>query len=334
MRITMTDIARAANTSVSTVGRVLHENGYVSGAVRTRIERAISELGYVPNQSARTLKRRRSGIIGSLVVQSSNGLYYRINDSIMQAARKNGYECLTMEARPGAFDEKHLIQNFIGLQVDGLVITSNPFITPEMFVQLRASGTPVVAVERGYLDQGIDSLLVEDFEAARDAVLRIAERGHRRIAILARSSSRDVERKRLEGYQAAIHASGALVDERLVCIVENYSPESGRRAAEALFALPEPPTAIFATADTLAAGVLQAAYARRLRVPEDFSLVGYDDVVSRSLSPAIDSVGLSLENVGDQVMELLMARRENPDRTAESRPIHTIYMDRGSVAQL
>ncbi len=334
MSITMADIAKAAHASVATVGRVLHNNGYVSDEARARIERAIAELGYIPNQNARTLKSNRSNIIGSLVIQNPNGLYYRINDSIMEAAHRYGFEYLTMECQPWSRNEGRLIDNFIGLRVDGLVITSNTAIQPDMFARLRSAGIPAVAVERGYLEQGIDSLITEDFAGVRDAVCRIASRGHRRIGLIAMQPFHDVERQRLAGYRQAIEDSGLAPDEALIQIVPSYHPDAGRAAAEALLALDAPPTALFATADTLAAGAMQALYDRRLRVPDDISIVGYDDVLSQSLSPRIDSVGLVLSDIGEQVLQLLRGRMADPQRPAKRQSISTVYVDRGTVRRL
>ena len=332
MSVTMNDIARAAGASVSTVGRVIHNSGYVSREVRERVERAIERLGYVPNQSARALKSSRSGIIGSLVLQSANGLYYRINDSIIRAARAAGYELLTMEAQPGQGMEGHLIDSFIGLHVDGLAIISNTSITGEMFAKLRAAAIPVVAVERGYLEMGVDSLVVRDLEGSRDAVQRIVCSGHKRVALVAPRPALDVEKRRYAGYREGLESMGLGVDERLIRLTPGYDTQYGRIAGADLLSLPEPPTAVFCTADTLAAGVLQAAYQKGLRVPEDLSLVGYDDVLSQSLSPALNSVGLFMGSIGPCVMELIEARRADPERPAEARMIDTVYADRGTVA--
>lgn len=331
MSTTMADIAKAAGASVATVGRVIHNNGYVSQDARERIKKAIEELGYVPNQSARILKSRKSGIIGSLVVQNPNSLYYRINDSIQSAARSNGFELLTMEAQPLRHNEGELIKNFIGLHVDGLVITSDLAVTGEQFAQLRQAGIPVVAVERGYMRQGIDSLLVMDREACRDAAGRIAGKGHERIAFMGMAPIHEVERLRLEGYMAALEEAGLPECRELIRLLPDYVADGARRAAEELFTLPAPPTAIFCAADTLAAGVLQAAYARGMRVPDDLSLVGYDDVLSRMLSPPIDSVGLLLDHIGEQVMAMLKHRMENWETPAVCRMIGTVYQDRGTV---
>lgn len=333
MGITMADIAKAAGASVATVGRVIHNNGYVSQKARERIEKAITELGYVPNQSARILKNQKSGIIGSLVVQNPNSLYYRINDSIQNAARDTGFELLTVEAQPQRRNEGELIKNFIGLHVDGLVITSDLFVTDEQFAQLRQAKIPVVAVERGYLEQGVDSLLVMDKEACLDATKRIIQKGHARIAFLGMVPIHEVERLRLAGYLAALKEAGLPESQELIYLLPDYSAEEARRAAQELFAMPSPPTAVFCAADTLAAGVLQAAYARGMRVPEDLSVVGYDDVLSRLLSPPIDSMGLVLDCIGEQVMDMLKQRMENWEMPAVCKMIGTAYQDRGTVRQ-
>ena len=334
MNIKMADVAREAQTSIATVGRVIHNNGYVSKEVRERIEKAIAVLGYVPNQSARTLKNNRSGMIGCLVVESDNGQYYRIVDAVIRAAQMRGFTCITMETPQSGDNQTQLIRSMIGIHVDGLVIISNIGITPEQFALLKRFETPVVAIERGYLEQGIDSLLVRDFDAVRDAVIRIAAKGHRRIALIAGEPNFDVEKQRVHGYCQALADSGISEEEGLIRLTPDYTVSSGRKAMDKLFSLPSPPTAVMATADTLAAGALQAAYARGFRIPEDLSIVGYDDVLSQSLSPAIDSVGLVLEGVGDMAMELLEQRRKTPDHPAERRDIHTYYADRGTVIPL
>lgn len=334
MNITMTDIAKAAGASVTTVGRVIHNNGYVAPKTRESIEKAIAELGYVPNQSARMLKSQRSGIIGNLVLQSPNNLYYRISDSIQSAARAKGYELLTMEAQPQRHNEGELIRNFIGLHVDGLVITSDASVTDEQFAQLRRAKIPVVAVERGYPEQGIDNLLVLDREACRDAAGRILAKGHERIAFIGMTTWHPVERLRLEGYQTALQEAGFPERPELICLLPRYDAEGARQAFEKLFALPTPPTAVFCTSDTLAAGVLQSAYEKGLRVPEDVSLVGYDDVLSRMLAPPIDSVGLVLDGVGEHVMDLLLNRMSNWEAPVMQKAIRTIYQDRGTVRNI
>ncbi len=331
MSVTMEGIAKAAGVSVATVGRVLHNSGYVSAQARARVEQAVRALGYIPNQNARALKSRRSGLIGNLVMQNLNGLSYRITNSVLRAAERRGYQLVTMQSAELGKDEFRAVQSFISLGVEGLVITSDPLVPETCFAMLKQAGIPAVAVERGYLEQGIDSLTVADFAGVYDAVLRIVQKGHRRIALVASAVEHSVEKERLEGYRAALRDSGLPEDPALMELVPDYTAAFGQRAAARLFSLADPPTAVFCGADTLAAGVLQLLMKQRLRVPEDVSVVGYDDVLSRLFAPPIDSVALALEGTGEQVMELLLRRMQQPDAPVMQKNIGTLYQDRGTV---
>lgn len=330
-KITMTDIAKAAGVSVTTVGRVIRKKGYVSEKNRRAVEEQIAALGYVPNHMARILKGQRSGIIGSLITHNANFLYEHINQSIIEAADNHGFELLTMEGRFGRDDEARIAEQCIGLQVEGLVIVSNPHMPSRMLARLRQAGIPVVAVERCYSAQGVDNLAVRDFEGAKDAVERIREKGHQGIALIAAEGSHPVERARLEGYRAAMEAGGLTGRE---CLLPRYSIENGYRAMEALLSLDKPPTAVFATADIFVCGMLQCLYARRIPVPEGISIAGYDNVLSAILAPQVDSVDLVMENIGEHVLSLLKRRIANPDAPEQRILIDTIYVDRGTVLPL
>jgi LacI family transcriptional regulator len=330
----MADIAKAAGVSIATVGRVIHKNGYVSGDARERVEKAVRELGYVPNVLARALKKNRSGVIGSLVVYNLNNLYQKINNAVIEAAEKHGYELVTIEARAGRGDEARIVNRFIGMRVDALVITSNRFIPPALFGALREAGIPVVCVERNYAFEWVDNLTVLDLEGAREAVSRMIARGHSRVALIARELLDSVERGRHDGYRAAFAAAGLAVDERYVRLVKQYDRACGYEEMRALMALPDPPTAVFVTADTMAAGAMQYLYEKEMRIPDDVSIAGYDNVLAASLAPPIDSVDLAVDDIGETVMALIEQRLGGMDAPGETRFISTIYVDRGTVRQI
>lgn len=332
--VTMTDIARLASVSIATVGRVIHNNGYVSDDIRARVEIIIAEQGYVPNHMARALKRRRSGIIGSLVTYNENALYHKINKSILDAAEDSSYELLTLEGRRGRGDEERLIHQLIGMQVDGLVITSNDEVPPGLFDTLRRFRIPVVAVERGYRHDYVDQVLVRDFQGVAGAVRLMGERGHRHIALIAAKVAADVEHQRHQGYLSAMGASGLPIDPAMLRLCASYEHEQGYKAMEALLAAPNRPTAFLATADTLAAGAMQCLHRAGLRVPEDISAAGYDNVLAAYLSPPIDSVDLAVDEIGPAVMALLKKRQGSPQRPAETIWVDTRYVDRGTVLPL
>lgn len=329
--IKMTDVAAAAGVSIATVGRVLHKNGYVSDEARVRVEKAVTELGYVPNRMARALKQQKSGVIGSLVVFNRNTLYQKINSSIIDAAEKHGYKLLTIEGRQDVREEEDLVDQFIGMQVEGLVVTSNRFVPRELFDRLHRLNIPVVMVERTLQHRYVDNLAVRDVQGAYLPVSQMIRKGHRRIGLIAVEREDNVERERFEGYIKALEEGGILRDDSLIHLYSQYTLESGLHAMEKLLELEEPPTAVFCTADTLAAGAMQLLHSRNLHVPGDMSIAGYDNVLATELSPPINSVDLALQDIGETVLRLLKRRMENPEAESVTEPIDTIYVNRGTV---
>lgn len=332
MAVKMADIAREAGVSIGTVGRVLHCNGYVSQEARKRVEAAVSRLGYVPNVMARALKSQKSGIIGCLAMENVNGLFQRINSAFTQAAEQAGYQIVTMLGRSGHRDEEKLIDQFTGLRVDGLAVISNKNLTGALFDKLRARGIPVVAVERTYSHPHVDNLSVRDREGCYQAAECFLQKGHRRVAAIAAGWAEPVEAARREGFRQALCDWGVPRERQLVQTVGQYRLEEGRAAMEALLALDEPPTGVFCTADTLAAGAMQAIYQAGRRVPEDFSIAGYDNVLAAQLAPAIDSVDLDMERIGERIVSILRRRMEAPAAPAIWEELDTVYISRGTVA--
>lgn len=329
--IKMSDIAKEAGVSISTVGRVVNNSGYVSEEVRQRVENAVKELGYVPNAMARTLKQQKSGIIGSLVSYNPNQLYQKINESLLAAADKNKYKLITLESRGGKKDESELLNLFIGMQVEGVVIISNGGVPVEALNKLHALHIPVVAVERGYDVQYVDNLVVKDFEGAYGAASEFIKSGHKRVALIASELFEAVEEERYNGFKKAFEEKNLELCKDYICLMNNYSRENGYIAMKELLSMEERPTAVFCTADTFAAGAMQAIYEKGLRVPEDISIIGYDNVISKWLAPQIDSVDLALDEIGGTVFSLLMERMEEIDKSAVTRYINTVYIKRGTV---
>ncbi len=327
----MTDIAKAAKVSIATVGRVIHNNGYVSEDARLRVEDAVKKLGYVPNRMARTLKQKKSGIIGSMVTYNQNALYTRINNSIIEAVENHGYKLLTMEGRQNRHDEEEILNQFIGMQVDGLVITSNRQITADMLDKLHNLEIPVVMVERTSKHKYTDNLIVRDFEGSYDAVKRMISLGHTRIALIAVELRDSVEEQRYEGYIKALSDSDIVPDKDLICLVNDYSLKDGYEMMKMLLSLSSPPTAVFCTADTLAAGAMQYIYEKQLHVPKDISICGYDNVLAAQLAPPIDSVDLAISDIGESVFSMLSARMQNINAESQTEYLDTVYVSRNTV---
>lgn len=331
MAVTMADIARLAGVSVPTVGRVLNHKGYTSLDAKQRVEAAAKELGYVPNHMARALKSGKSGLIGSLVFGNENNVYQRINKYIMAAAEQRGYHIITLQTYG---DIEEAVQELIGMHVDGLAIISISNVPTKLLDRLHDENIPVVAVERTYDHPYTDNLEVLDEAATYYATNRLISLGHRNIAMLCPDSAKSVELQRREGFQRALEESGVPREQQHMPQVNGYGVQQGKLATEQLLALPECPSAVLCASDILAAGAMQAFHAAGLRVPEDISVIGYDNTTAAYLSPPIDSVDLDLEPAGGMLFDLLERRMREPNRPSETGFISTTYVERGTTIEL
>ncbi|HNB51006.1 MAG TPA: LacI family DNA-binding transcriptional regulator [Anaerolineales bacterium] len=332
--VKMADIAQAAGVSLATVGRVLHKSGYVSPENREKIERLIQDLGYVPNKMAQGLKNRQSKLIGHLMVFNPNMLFAKISLAVNQAALAQGFHVLSMTGHRDLQEEEAQVNELLGHQVDGVIITSNGHIPRALIQKLVELNIPVVMVERTYDLPQVDRIRVDDLSGAEEAVQHLIAHGHQRIGFIGMENFHEVEELRYQGYCQALARAGVESVAQYICLMPEYSVEAGAQAMETLLKLAEPPTAVFTTSDLFACGVLQALYQHGKRVPEDLSLVGYDDTLSTLLAPPVTSVGLSLEEIGENAIALLLQRMTAMDSPANVVTIKTVLIERQSVRSI
>ncbi|WP_138751315.1 LacI family DNA-binding transcriptional regulator [Paenibacillus sinopodophylli] len=331
MKIKMSDVAKAAGVSLATVGRVLHNNGYVSEAKRKEIEQIIKETGYIPNKIAQGLKKSRSKIIGHLTLFNNNMQFKEISSAINMAASNSGYHVLTMTSHYGMGDEEQQLNDLIGHRVDGIIITSYHSISMELIGRLIEQNIPVVMIERTYEIPMVDRIVVNDHAISLNAVRHIVHKGHRRIAFIGAALEHQVETDRFTGYIDALNEAGIVPHEEWVNVMSEYSVEEGRKAIGILLNAKQPPTAIFMTSDIYACGVMQILYERGLRVPDDLSLIGYDNTLSALLSPPITSVGLPFKEIGEHALDLLIRRMNDNSALSRTIRIDPFLMDRHTV---
>lgn len=327
----MKDIARLAGVSTATVGRVLHNSGYVSEEARESVNRAVKQLGYVPNSYARTLTTKRSGLIGSMFLENDNNLFQTMNKVLTAEAEARGYKLLPIQVRSDAHNEADVVKQMVELRVDALVIISDAHLTDDQFELLRLRLIPVVAIERNYPKREIDNIYFKDFEGAYECTMRFIRAGHRRIAFLGPRPFGKTEADRLEGFRWAMMDAGVPRERQMIYQTEHYDLEMGFQGMENLLALPERPTAVFCAADMLAAGAMQALYNHRLRIPEDMSISGYDNTIARHLSPAINSMVPDMEKLGKTAIDMIVKRIRNYSLPTQSAYLAFDYMDRGTI---
>ena len=329
---TIRDVADRAGVSKSLVSLVLRESPKVSPARREAVLTAIAELGYRPNAAARRLAERRSHSVGVLLNDLHQPWFADVLDGVGPVLHAEGKHMLLGDGRLDRIMDDTLTWSFLELGVDGLLVAgSGP---PSAALVDVARRIPTVAVGGRDLDlytdlPTVDVVAYDDLAGAALAVGHLADLGHRRIAHLAGPPG-SAARDRGQGYEEAMRAAGLGAEIRVAA--SDVSEESARHAAYALLGAPDRPTAVFAYNDMVAMGVFSAAVERGLRVPDDLSLVGFDNSgLARLRAVWLTSVDGAGERIGAQAARMLVTRTADPGRAREVRLVAPTLEVRGST---
>jgi LacI family transcriptional regulator len=304
-RATRQEVAEHARVSVAVVSYVVNNGPRpVATETRERVEQAIKELGYYPNEFARNLRRQNSLTIG-LVFPSINTVHAEMAEGLDKICVASGYELLILDSHFDTKREKQMVQLLRSKQVNGVVI--QPLQDPELMIKpLQEANIPVVLVEDDV--PNVHSIDLSDFEGGVLATKHLADLGHTRIAMITAKPYRVLSYQRLEGYKKV------LADYRIALnpayVVEVEYPEThqpGYEAMRRLLSLEQPPTAVFSHNDFLALGAMHAVQEAGLRIPEDISIVGYDDISSAAyFSPPLTTVRLAKEELGKEAGRIII----------------------------
>jgi LacI family transcriptional regulator len=320
-RLTIRQIADLAGVSIATVSRVLNGRDDVSDETRELVSRVIRENGYTANRSARGLSAGRTGLIGVLVPLVYPSYFSGILAGAAEALSERDLQIILSPTGGERDREISVIDRLHGLSDGALMIL--PEETSDELEQLLDGGYRFVVIDPLMpLAERIPSVSAAHTSGADQAMRHLLELGHRRIAQIMGPRGWVATEDRRRGYHAALAAAGILPDPSLEVGVE-FEPEiePGRRAAEKLLSLPEPPTAIFAFNDDTAIGAVQAARARGLNVPDDLSVVGFDDVEKATIvTPALTTVRQPLAEMGRTAVSLL-------NRLLERQRFETLHVE-------
>ena len=330
------DIAAAAGVSPATVTRVVHGQRYVSDEKRAAVERAIDELGYVPNKVARGLRNKRTNLIGHVLpLSSENPFFARIAMAVEEAASRAGYNVLTVVTQDSPEKERAMIADLCGMMVEAIIFTAQTACDTAFISQVASRGTLVVMIERPRDIPEIDIILMDSYEGSRMAAEHIARRGHRRIGYIGAELSRGaVEHSRFNGFVSSLAAHDIACEEQWIRRTPDYFAKYGYKAMEALLDAEQRPSCAFITSDLLACGALQCLYSRGLRVPDDMSIVGYDNTLSALSAPPLTTIELQPAEVGAAAIDMVLERALGRRTGAKSVTLSPILIDRGSVRQL
>lgn len=304
-RVTIDQIAREAGVSLTTVSRALNDRPDIHPDTRERVLAVAQELGYIPSAIARSLATQRTHTIGLVLRTHLDAWAAQILLRIEDLAHESGYQVFVSTHRAEADRERSALMAFHGRRVEGAIIVSS--VLGQGLIPLRELlGIPLVLVSPLVRAPHLYTVRPRDTEGAQHAVEHLIRLGHRRIAHIAAPEWAAPGHDRLQGYREALEAHGIAWDPDLV--FEGDAHESGGlEGVQRLLERPDPPTALFCFNDLTAVGALHGARLIGLRVPEDLSVVGFDDVpLARYVVPPLCTVHQEMESLGRRAMLMLL----------------------------
>jgi LacI family transcriptional regulator len=309
--VTIRDLARRLNLSITTISRALDGYDDVAEDTRQLVIQTAQEMGYAPNRAARQLRRRRSDSIGYILPASkpqfSDPFFSELIAGLGDGLAESEYDLLVSAAPPGSDRERLLYQRWVqGRKVDGFVL--NRMRLYDWRVQyLAQQGVPFVSLERS-LDP-VDAVCIEiDTQAGMaELMAHLLELGHRRIAYIGASAQLKIQADRLAGYQRGLAQAGCAIDPALM-MEGDLTPAVGYQIARHLLDLPDPPTAIVCINDLTAFGVLHAAHERGLRFGHELAVTGFDGIQDAAhTEPPLTTLNQPVYDIACQLIQMLLA---------------------------
>jgi LacI family transcriptional regulator len=314
-RPTIKEVSKLAGVSFKTVSRVLNDEKNVSEETRRRVMQVVAELNFRPNFAARTLAGRKSFQIGLLYDNPSPHYVYHLLGGAQAACAALGYRLLT---QPVDATSPGLVRDVTALidetRLDGLILSPPVTEAAALLDELDRRSTPYVRIEPGMRGAEGRSVTIDDAAAAHEMTTHLIDLRHRRIAFVTGPDAHISSAERLRGYHDALDAHGIAFDPDLV-VAGDYRFQSGRDAARKLLERPDPPGAIFAANDEMAAGVIAVAHEMSIDMPARLSVAGFDDSgLAAAVWPPLTTIRQPVTELGRAAAELLLAPEPSVNR--------------------
>lgn len=343
-KVTMKMIADKAGVSVSCVTRCINESGYVSEDKKQKVFRVMEELNYIPNQQAKCLREGHSRLLGHIYASTDENIFFtKIATRVEKKSFEKGYKIISYALDTGNVKTLNgLLVDLMSYGVDGIIINSgcDREILEEIGRKVKKMSVPMVMIERPADVYEIEKILVDNAEGSYIATQRLHRAGHKKIAYLGVEQQEIVEQERYHGYLQAMKGINQEYALAHSWFVREYTVENGYkeclRMIEDNRGTEDFPTAIFAASDILAAGVYRALMEKNIRVPDEVSVVGYDDTIAKFLSPPLSTMQLPVEEIAEAAVNVLINRVEGKEHYAGNRTIKIgpVFIERESIKEI
>lgn len=311
---TIREVAKRAGVAPITVSRVLNKSGYFSQEIKDRVEAAAAELHYVPNMLARSLRSNRTQTLGLVLSDITNPFWTTVARGVEDAASQQGFNVILCNTDEKESKQAEYLAVLLRKRVDGILLVPARS-TPEAVKTIQKQGVQVVVMDRRVPGAEVDVVRGSSTQGAAELVNYLLHLGHRRIAILSGPENVSTAEERVNGCKQAFKAAHAPETDMKV-IYGEFTIESGYAMAQQAVALTPRPTALFAANNFIAIGTLKALHDLGLRVPEDMSIVSFDDLpISLVVEPFLTVSAQPAYQMGQRATELLLQRIFAPETT-------------------
>jgi LacI family transcriptional regulator len=314
---TIKEVAEKAGVSVSTVSHVVNGTRYVSDDLKTKVLSVMECLDYQPNRIARSLRKKQTNSLGLIVADITNPFYSEIAWSIEYLSYIQKYSLMLCNSDGDPEKEQFYLNQLSQWQVDGIILVSS-MIFPTRMISVGDGSLPIILIDHDCPGYDFDTILIDDFYAGKLATEHLIQLGHERIACITGSKENIPSYKRVYGYKAALEEHNLEVDPALI-VRGDFNIISGVNCTNRLLEMENRPSAIFACNDLMAMGVMQSAFNHGIKIPDDLSVVGFDDIYwSKYTVPPLTTIKLPIHQLAEEAVNCFLNRIENPDNAFRS----------------
>lgn len=333
MPVTIHDIAARAGVSHTTVSRVMNKSGSVSLTTQQKVEKAVSELNYVPNAYARGLSKSETNVIGLVVPEIRNPFFGEIIEGVSSIADKNDLNVLLFNTDENLKKEERALQFLKEHRIRGLIITpvtGQDSYNKEYIESFKRMRIPIVLVDRNIINSNFDGVYYDDTQAIFDATSLLLDEGHRDIVVLGGNPNLKLALNRVGGYLKAFETYGIPFKKENI-YYGDFTKECAYQQINEVLKRKTWPSAIVSNNNMLTLGCLKALFEKGIKIPDDISFVGYDKIEFLDIIQSNITIVEKKEfEYGQNAMQLLLKRMENPDMTQQRIIMSATLVKRGS----
>lgn len=315
---TISDVAKLSGLSKTTVSRVINNHSYVSKEKKELVMKAMKELNYTPNPSARRLRGNLTTTLGVIVPRIVNPFFSSLVNSIEQAAYKKGYQVLICQSNEDKAKELAFLNLLKTKQVDGVIMTSieNDWDVIESYKEYGS-----ILLCNDYVNQAVVPMIrLDQMKGAYLGAKHLIERGHQKIAYCTGGlfDEQGKGKDRNQGFQKALHEAGIKINPKWI-FIDQHTIEDGKQVIKQILEMDDRPTAIFTGSDEVAGGIMIGAKERGLTIPDDLAIIGFDDQpIAEILDPKLTTIRQPVDQMGEKSVEVILEMLDNPEMEIKS----------------